>query len=191
MKAKKFLKDLKKSNYAEDTNKAFIGLSLIFLALSVVLLSTGGLDQERNFSTDDLRVIDGDTVEVSANSSNVTVRLLGVDTPETQAQNSPDEFGLEDTAKNRRCLGNWGEKATEYVEKFTTGKVNISTDKISENRGDYGRLLAYLEVDGESLNEALVKNGYARVYESKFSRLENYRIYASEARSENIGVWSC
>ncbi|WP_414837559.1 thermonuclease family protein [Candidatus Nanosalina sp. VS9-1] len=188
---KKFLKDLKKLNYGEGTNKIFTGLSVILLIISVALLGSGGLDQEKSFNTTNLHVVDGDTVKASVNNSNITVRLLGVDTPETYAENSPNEFGLEDTAENRRCLRNWGVKATDYLENFTLREVNIHTDRISENRGDYGRLLAYLEIDGRSVNEALLRKGYARVYESRFSRLESYRDLASEARDRNIGVWSC
>ena len=191
MKAKKFSNSLKKWKREADTNKIFTGLSLIVLILSVAALNSGGLEKERNFSSDSVRVIDGDTVEASVNNSNVTVRFLGVDTPETQTENAPREFNLEDTGENRNCLKRWGEKAAEYVEVFTGSGVRIKTDKVSENRGDYGRLLAYIEKGNKSLNEELLRKGYGRVYESDFTQLEKYRGLEDEARRENIGVWSC
>lgn len=191
MTAKKFSNSLKKWNREADTNKIFTGLSLIVLIFSIAALNSGGLESNQSFSSDSIRVIDGDTVEASINNSNVTVRFLGVDTPETQAENAPREFGLEDTAENRRCLRNWGEKATEYVENFTDSEVQIETDKISERRGDYGRLLAYIDKENKFLNEALLENGYARVYESEFTQLEKYRGLEAEAQRRSIGVWSC
>ena len=191
MKAKKFSNSLKKLSKEADTNRIFTGLSLIVLILSIVALNSGGLESEQDFSSDSIRVIDGDTLEASVNKSNVTVRFLGVDTPETHKENSPGEFGLEDTAENRKCLRNWGEKATEYVKNFTDSEVRISTDKISENRGDYGRLLAHITKGNTSLNEELTRKGYARVYESEFRQLEKYRGLEEEAKRDKIGVWSC
>lgn len=191
MKAKKFSNSLKKLSREADTNKIFTALSLIVLIVSIVALNSGGLKSDQEFSSDTVRVIDGDTLEASVNNSNVTVRFLGVDTPETHTENSPREFGLEDTVENRKCLRNWGEKATEYVKNFTVSEIKISTDKISENRGDYGRLLAYIDKGNKSLNEELLRKGYARVYESDFTQLEKYRGLEEEAKKDDIGVWSC
>jgi len=51
-----------------------------------------------------VRVVDGDTMEVRyENGTADTVRLLGVDTPEVHARNSPDEFeGVPETAAGER-----------------------------------------------------------------------------------------
>ena len=65
------------------------------------------------------RVIDGDTMEIEyANGTEETVRLLGVDTPETTLSRvSPDEFaGISDTTAGRDHLFNWGERATTFAE---------------------------------------------------------------------------
>ena len=91
------------------------------------------------------RVIDGDTMEIEyANGTEDTVRLLGVDTPETTLSRvSPDEFaGISDTTAGRDHLFNWGEQATIFAEDELEGRqVEIVFDPDSDRRGYFGRLL--------------------------------------------------
>ena len=119
------------------------------------------------------RVIDGDTMEIEyANGTEDTVRLLGVDTPETTLSRvSPDEFtGIPDTTEGRDHLFNWGERATTLAEDELEGtQVQMVFDPDSDRRGYFGRLLVYLYVDGEHFNERLLAEGYARMYDSQFS----------------------
>ena len=104
-----------------------------------------------------LRVIDGDTVEIEAPylpaplKPSLSIRVFGVDTPEKgfRAQ-------CEDEA-------NLGKKATE----FTTAKVQNAADiKVSIVQWDKfgGRVLGDLMIDGHSLTEMLIEEGYARPY---------------------------
>ena len=119
------------------------------------------------------RVIDGDTMEIEyANGTEETVRLLGVDTPETTLSRvSPDEFtGIPDTTAGRDHLFSWGERATTLAEDELEGThVQMVFDPDSDRRGYFGRLLVYLYVDGEHFNERLLAEGYARMYDSQFS----------------------
>lgn len=185
----KYLKDLKKSSPEDATNKTYLILALIFLSASIIVTVDTG--EETDFTADSVNVIDGDTLEASQNSSTVTVRLLGVDTPETQMENNPAEYGMEDSSETTNCLNEWGEKAKEFAKGFTTGNVSISTDPASRKYGDYNRLLAYVETDNGTLNEALIKKGYARVYESDFGQVEKYIELESEAREKDRGLWTC
>ena len=139
-------------------------------------------------------VIDGDTVEVAyANGTRDTVRLLGVDTPEVHAENSPGEYaGVPDTDAGERCLRRAGENASAYAADRLAGEsVELVFDPESERRGYYGRLLAYVVVDGESFNRALLRAGHARVYDSTFTERERYERTAAAAREDGRGLWSC
>ncbi|MGH8992370.1 MAG: thermonuclease family protein [Acidimicrobiia bacterium] len=91
-------------------------------------------------------VVDGDTVEVVAGGRRETVRLLGVDTPETVHPRRPVEcFGPEASAfTHSRLLGR---------------RVRLEFDRV--RRDPYGRLLAYVEVDGYRFNDVLLAGGYA------------------------------
>lgn len=139
------------------------------------------------------RVIDGDTIEVRFEDGDEdTIRLLGVDTPETIASNEdPNEYaGIPDTPNGRDWLLNWGQEAKEYVRGQLDGEqVRVVTDPESDERGSFGRLLAYIYVDGENVNRVLLENGLARVYDSPFSFREEFYQAESAAQAEDRGVW--
>ena len=139
------------------------------------------------------RVIDGDTMEIEyANGTEDTVRLLGVDTPETTLSRvSPDEFaGISDTTAGRDHLFNWGEQATIFAEDELEGRqVEIVFDPDSDRRGYFGRLLVYLYVDVENFNGRLLGEGYARTYDSQFSLREEFVALEQEAQATDVGLW--
>jgi micrococcal nuclease len=139
-------------------------------------------------------VVDGDTIDVQfADGSFDTVRLLGVDAPETRGGTYPSEFeGVPDDAAGRRCLAESGAAATAFVERAVEDEtVTLRFDALAPTRGDYDRLLAYVVVDGASLNRGLVATGHARVYDAAFERAEAFYAAETEARAASAGLWSC
>ena len=140
------------------------------------------------------RVIDGDTVEIRyANGTAETVRLLGVDTPETPPNTvSTGEFeGIPDTEAGRDHLVSWGGNATEFAERKLAGtEVRLVVDPESDRRGGYGRLLGYIYVDGENFNSLLLSNGYARLYESEFRLRDSFATTEAAAQEERVGLWN-
>ena len=96
------------------------------------------------------KVVDGDTVVIHRAGKSVTVRLIGVDTPETMHPQKPAEaFGKEASAFARNLL--LGESV--YL---------LPDEKREEDR--HGRLLAYLyrAPDGLFVNLEIVRQGYGR-----------------------------
>ena len=141
-----------------------------------------------------VRVVDGDTMEVRyGNGTADTVRLLGVDTPEVHSSNTPDEFeGVPETAEGEQCLRRYGERASAFATERLAGEtVVLRFDPESDRRGYYGRLLGYLVVDGENFNYRLVADGYARVYDSRFTERERFYDAESTAREAGTGLWAC
>lgn len=143
-----------------------------------------------------VEVVDGDTLDVRfVDGSEDRVRLLGVDTPETHADNSPGEFeGVPETDAGRACLADWGERATAFAEDRLAGEtVVVETDAASDRRGGYDRLLAYVTVDGseESFNRALLVDGYARLYDSEFTQRDAYAATEDRAMENDTGLWAC
>jgi micrococcal nuclease len=151
-------------------------------------------DAASTFEARVTRVIDGDTLVVENVSGEAeTIRLVGVDAPETDGQNSPGEFeGVPDTAGANACLDRMATDATEFLERRTAGeRVTIVVDAQGDRRGSYGRLLAYVVVDGFNSNYALVQTGNARVYESPFSLADAFASAERVARSDGRGLWAC
>ncbi|PSQ42987.1 endonuclease [Halobacteriales archaeon SW_7_68_16] len=140
-----------------------------------------------------VEVVDGDTVEIRySDGREDTVRLLGVDTPEVRGAVGPDEFGVPDTESGRACLREVATGASAYARDRLAGReVVVRTDPTADRRGYYGRLLAYVIVDGESFNRALLADGYARVYESTFTERETYRATVADARAAGRGYHAC
>jgi micrococcal nuclease len=142
-------------------------------------------------------VIDGDTMDVRLSDGTVeTVRLLGVDTPETSVTRaSPEEWeGVPDTTGGRDWLVSNGNDATQYAKNRLAGQtVSIEFDPESDRRGYYDRLLVYLSQSAtseKSFNKRLLTNGYARYYESTFTQQDVYQSAEMNAREESIGVWN-
>lgn len=103
------------------------------------------------------RVLDGDTVEVQVGflprelGDKLFLRIWGVDTPEKgwrAKSQKENELGLEATQFTKNRVGN-----AKNIK-----IVLITWDKYG------GRVLGDLVLDGESLRELLLKNGYAREY---------------------------
>jgi micrococcal nuclease len=94
-----------------------------------------------------VRVIDGDTIEVSLAGVEEDVRYIGVDTPETVKPGAP--------------VGCYGPQASARNHRLVEGRmVRLVFDR--ERRDIYGRLLAYVHAGGRFVNAALVRGGYAR-----------------------------
>jgi len=121
------------------------------------------------------RVIDGDTIELD---NGVTVRYIGIDTPETKHPSKPGEY--------------FGKEATEYNRKLVEGKkVKLVFDV--QEKDKYGRLLAYVYLpDGTFVNAELVKGGYAQVatFPPNVKHQELFLKLQREAQRENRGLWS-
>jgi micrococcal nuclease len=116
------------------------------------------------------RVIDGDTVELENGEK---LRYIGIDTPETH--NADECYGEEATSKNKELVE--GKKV--YLEKDVS-----ETDQ-------YGRLLRYVWINGEMINEKLVKQGYAKAstYPPDVKYQDKFRNAEKEAREKEKGLW--
>jgi micrococcal nuclease len=138
-------------------------------------------------------VIDGDTLEIQfKNGIKDTVRLLGIDTPETSAGDTfPEEFNRPDTEEGRRNLARWGRKASRWLKsRINAGdKITLRFDDRSDYRGSYNRLLGYLIHDGTNLNAELIRHGLARVYPAPFSLRKQFNAAQQQAKREGSGVW--
>lgn len=160
---------------------------------------TPAIGSDSNVSVTLVEVVDGDTLKVRFQNGQVeNVRLLGVDTPEVSGGVSPSEFeGVPSTASGRAWLRGWAGNASTFVEQELSGaELTLQTDAQADRRGSYGRLLVYAYYDGglfsseEFLNEQLLSEGYARFYDSEFSKRQQFAQLESTARQENRGIWS-
>jgi micrococcal nuclease len=127
------------------------------------------------------RVIDGDTIEIEMNGVRQSVRLIGIDTPET--------------VDPRRKVGCFGKEASNETKRILNGRSVVVEKDVSET-DKYGRRLFYVYLpldDGSVLfvNDYLVRAGYARVltYPPDVRFNERFLQAEQEARAKNAGLW--
>lgn len=125
-------------------------------------------------------VVDGDTVKVDVDSSVVTVRLIGIDTPETVHPSQPVE-----------CFG---QEASQRTKALLEGKqVRLETDESQGDQDRYGRLLRYVFLpDGTSINKLLISEGYAYeyTYSTPYSYQTEFKQAQAEAQNKKRGLWA-
>lgn len=129
------------------------------------------------------RVVDGDTVDVTRGPRTLTLRLIGIDTPETVHPTEPIE-----------C---WGPEASEFTSARLLGEPVVLEYDRSQGRLDYyGRTLAYVwTVRGRDslFNRDVVRRGYALeyTYDAPYAWQRELVAAESAARAERLGVWRC
>jgi micrococcal nuclease len=124
-------------------------------------------------------IIDGDTIKVNVNGKLETVRYLLIDTPESK---SP-----------KMCVQLYAREAfLRNSELLKSGKLTLEFEQ-GNIRDSYGRLLAYVFVDGESIQGTMLKEGYARVayiMNPSYKYLETFRKEENLAKRGKINIWS-
>ncbi|HSS41431.1 MAG TPA: thermonuclease family protein [Solirubrobacterales bacterium] len=94
-----------------------------------------------------IRAVDGDTIEVDLGGHTEDVRYIGVDTPETVKPDTPVQcFGPQASSFNHALVEHRRVRLVFGVER----------------RDVYGRLLAYVYLDGHLVNAELIRRGLAR-----------------------------
>lgn len=149
------------------------------VAVVSLLLGTYTYQYRHNDTATVARIVDGDTLIIRQSGTDMTVRLIGVDTPETKHP-----------TKGVECFG---PEATQTLTMLAPvgSRVTLTYD---QNRYDrYGRVLAYVYTsDGHSINEKLLTEGAARplAVRPNVSQASRYDALASEARNAGRGLWS-
>lgn len=156
-------------------------------ALVVPLATAGGTLSPRGTSVADVpveRVVDGDTIRVLLNGRSVTVRMIGIDTPETVKEGTPVE-----------CFG---PEASDLAKAALEGtRVTLEADPAQGPTDRYGRMLAYVWrqlPDGtvSMFNLESVEHGFAR--ERQYGPTPNawrseLRAAQRDAKAQDLGLW--
>jgi len=126
-----------------------------------------------------INVVDGDTVDILMDKKVTRVRLIGINTPETK-----------DPRKGVECFG---PEASEKLKEILLGKViELKNDPSQDTEDKYGRLLRYVFLNGENINQKMISDGYAfeYTYKKPYEYQKEFRKSESEAREKNLGLWN-
>jgi len=169
--------------------------SLLLLLLSMVVFASFqtrngapflwdlGIKPENPVQAQIVRVVDGDTIQVLLEGNKESLRLIGVDTPETVHPSRPVEF--------------FGMEASNFTKTMFSPGETVYLTFDWDPRDKYNRLLAYTWFVSDTgcwvlHNLALVVNGYGHAY-TVFAFRDDYMALFSqagrEAREKQIGLW--
>jgi micrococcal nuclease len=127
-----------------------------------------------------VRVVDGDTVHLLLGDTEETVRLIGIDTPETHRPGTPVQ-----------CFG---PEATRFTAALLPKGTAVRLERDVEARDRYGRLLGYVirADDGLFVNLQLARQGFAHAYTfpPNIAHADEFVAAAGQARDEQRGLWS-
>ncbi len=127
------------------------------------------------------RVVDGDTVVVHSDvGGDHTVRLIGVNTPETV-----------DPRKPVQCFG---KEASEYLKHMLPADtvVRLETDPTQNDVDKYGRWLRYVYLGDVLVDEEIIQEGYGfeYTYKKPYQFQAEFRSTEKYAREGGIGLWA-
>ncbi len=136
-------------------------------------------------------VVDGDTIKVYLEGERYTIRMIGIDTPESV---HPDE------SKNTI----YGQKASDYAKQTIKKGQTVYLSKDVSDRDKYDRLLRYVwlekpvnvndenEIRQKMYNAKVVLDGYANVYEyaPNNTLYDLFLSFEAEAAENNRGLWA-
>jgi micrococcal nuclease len=137
-----------------------------WLPLCLLMLASTSVVQAEEFYAKVIGVTDGDTITVLHDGIAERIRLVGIDAPESRQA--------------------YGGKAKQFVAKQVYGKqvlINCS------GNDRYGRTLGEIFLpDGNSVNQLLLREGFAWVYR-KYSNDPILYLLEANARQRRTGLW--
>jgi len=128
-----------------------------------------------------IKVIDGDTINVDLNGKTETIRMIGIDSPESVDPRKPVQcFAIEASNKAKEVL---------------TGKnVSLEADPTQGERDKYNRLLRFVFLeDGTNFNKFMISEGYAHEYtyqSNPYTYQTEFKQAESSARENKKGLWA-
>lgn len=153
---------------------------LLVLALATAGCGDGASSGGKPGDAQVVRVIDGDTIVVRIQGREESIRLLGIDTPESVDPRTPVE-----------CFG---QEASRHTAALLPPGTDVRLVRDVEARDRYSRLLAYVyrADDGTFVNLELVRDGFAAVltYPPNVTHADDFTAAAARARAKGLGRWS-
>lgn len=126
------------------------------------------------------KVVDGDTIRVVIDGKEESVRLIGIDSPETV-----------DPRKSVQCFG---KEASAKAKELVEGKnVILESDSTQDDIDKYDRLLRYVYLeDGTFVNQKMIEEGYAfeYTYDVPYKYQTEFKEAQKQAESNKLGLWA-
>lgn len=164
----------------------FARLALDLLCGLLIALNAYALDTAQV-----LHVVDGDTIKLLYRGTPESVRLIGIDTPES-TNNPKTRRDVERSRTDIETILAMGKQAAVFTGSLVRPGDTVGLEFDAQERDRHGRILAYVYLkDGRMLNEEIAKAGFALPmtippnvkYADRFNEASRY------ARAHARGLW--
>lgn len=127
-----------------------------------------------------IRVVDGDTIKVDIKGEERTIRIIGLNTPETVDPRKPVE-----------CFGKAASERAKQILNDQT--VILESDPTQSDRDRYDRLLRYVWINNGAIDYGLKTIqegfGYEYTYASSYAYQTAYLDAQKDAEKNKRGLW--
>lgn len=166
-----------KAQYRKLT-KSWIGIIVILVILGLNFYQEHNVSSSERFEVTLDKCVDGDTAWFNIDGEKTKVRFLYIDTPESTNQ-----------------IEAYGKEASDYTKEQLSNadKIELELNNEGDKVDKYNRMLAWVFVDGELLQEKLARMGlvekfydygYTYKYKKEIISADNY------AKNSHLGIYS-
>jgi micrococcal nuclease len=122
--------------------------------------------------------VDGDTVKVVIDGQRISIRMLGIDTPETHYEG--------------KTQGVWGERAADELKSLVRSGDDLQIELGPEACDSYGRILGFIWKGKQDLNRHQVERGLAVNFciAPTYNHCEEYGELVTENVARKVGMFS-
>jgi micrococcal nuclease len=166
-------------------------LALLYLVGLTSICHTAAATPAARTSATVLYVTDGDTIKVKIAGRKESVRLIGIDSPESKLNDRAYKQAYR-SSMDVETIVQIGQQSKKYLSKLIPVGSVVTLEQDIEPRDRYGRILAYVYLpDGAMANEQMLEMGYASLltippnvkYNTRFTNA------AKRGREANRGLW--
>ena len=150
-------------------------MALVMLLLPLRVMAGGSSSDEVTLSN----CVDGNSARFMLGVTEIKVKFIGIEAAETIIDDETDEIN-ESFVKDYVCNAFKSAK-----------KIKIEYEPNTNRNDKYGRIQAWVYVDGVLLQEDLVKQGYAKVIylNDNYLHAAELKEALSYAKDKKLGVW--
>ena len=155
---------------------------MIFQTLGYLLRTLTGRNTPKRIVAALVHTVDGDTARFwTGSGDNISVRFLGVDTPEMGFERINGK-----TVVNPRKQQHGAVEATRFVDRLLrdANTITLEIDPARAGSDHYGRVRAWVWADGVLVQEALVQHGLAKIV-----HLNPFMLHAKRLKTARRQRW--
>ena len=126
-------------------------------------------------------VVDWDTIKIEKDWKEISIRMIGVDSPESNST----RYGY---------IECYGAEASNHLKQLLNGvkEIEIELDETQGEFDTYNRMLAYVRVNGTNINQKMIEDWFAweYTYNKAYQYQKEFQLAEEQANKNQKGLWS-